>query len=713
MTATTFHRPWSLTGRRTEGAESPNPAGHVEPAGLVEPRWLREVRLRASRRVLFARHRWSGSGYANEHLLAISHSEVDRALEPAARTRAEEATFYRADPDAFVLSQAIEALGDAAEDPRWAHLIGTLGIEPADQSLLALALAAALDTPFTRVLGYISDGVGASGATPALVADLFGGHDALGPDPGSAALAWQLLAPAASERGTSSSTTFEADPALVRSLLGPQRPGGANWSIGCAGRRLRPPDDAGVRPAQTREVAEFVADIWSGQDQIPPIEIELVGPPGSGRRTLASRVAAALGIELIVVDAAELTGDDPRGRLVREARRAVLEKAALAIVGGDDGLPDELVGRAAAALHRCPLVFLCTPRPARSSAGAGAVRRSVPMTALDRRDRLELWSLLGDGPAPVPVAEWALRPGEIATAARVVPAGEAAVAEVCRRLLVSGTTELFTSLPLPFTWDDLVLAPDREAHLRELEAQARNRSAVLDEWGFGRLTPMGRGTTALFAGPSGTGKTMTAQVLARSLGVDCVRVDLAGVVSKYIGETEKQLRRLFEACERAPTLLLFDEADALFGKRTQVSDAHDRYANIEIDYLLQQMERFDGLAVLATNRKGDLDTAFVRRLRFIVQFSPPTTSERERLWRLYLEGSRDAQARPLVADLDYGAIAAELDLTAADIKSAALAAAHLAFSEGSRIELSHVLAAGRRELEKQGQVVRSGRREAP
>ena len=146
---------------------------------------------------------------------------------------------------------------------------------------------------------------------------------------------------------------------------------------------------------------------------------------------------------------------------------------------------------------------------------------------------------------------------------------------------------------------------------------------MLDDWGFARLTSLGRGTTALFAGPSGTGKTMAAQVLARSLGLDLYRVDLAGVVSKYIGETEKHLRELFEACERAPVLLLFDEADALFGKRTQVSDAHDRYANIEIDYVLQRMEQFDGLAVLATNRKGDLDTAFVRRLRFIIDFAPP------------------------------------------------------------------------------------------
>ena len=228
-------------------------------------------------------------------------------------------------------------------------------------------------------------------------------------------------------------------------------------------------------------------------------------------------------------------------------------------------------------------------------------------------------------------------------AARVAPAGDHEVGEVCRRLLMAGTPELLSPLPLPYTWDDLVLSPATAAHLRELEAQAAERGQVLDDWGFARLTSLGRGTTALFAGPSGTGKTMAAQVLARSLGLDLYRVDLAGVVSKYIGETEKHLREVFEACERAPVLLLFDEADALFGKRTQVSDAHDRYANIEIDYVLQRMEQFDGVAVLATNRKGDLDTAFVRRLRFIIDFAPPTADERERLWRIALEGARDVR----------------------------------------------------------------------
>jgi hypothetical protein len=481
---------------------------------------------------------------------------------------------------------------------------------------------------------------------------------------------------------------------------------------------VAPPDGPVLRPGALAEITGLVRRLGGGA---PPVEIELAGPPGSGRTSLAAQAVAQLGPELadraggrlaarlVAVDAAALTArPDAADAVVREARRARLDGSVLAWEHAE-ALPAGLWRVIPAA----PLTFLSVPRPAAGPGGREylAIRRSVRCEPVGRSDRLRLWSSLAAGPAPAPVAEWALRPAEIRVAARVAPAGDQEVTEVCRRLLMAGTPELLSPLPLPYGWDDLVLAAPTAAHLRELQAQASSRGQVLDDWGFARLTTLGRGTTALFAGPSGTGKTMAAQVLARSLGLDLYRVDLAGVVSKYIGETEKHLREVFEACERAPALLLFDEADALFGKRTQVSDAHDRYANIEIDYVLQQMEQFDGLAVLATNRRGDLDTAFVRRLRFIIGFAPPGPAERERLWRLALEGASDAEGRPLTGGLDWAALAGELDLTGAGIKSAALAAAFLARDEGTPIGERHVRAAARRELEKQGVVVRPGQLE--
>jgi SpoVK/Ycf46/Vps4 family AAA+-type ATPase len=189
--------------------------------------------------------------------------------------------------------------------------------------------------------------------------------------------------------------------------------------------------------------------------------------------------------------------------------------------------------------------------------------------------------------------------------------------------------------------------------------------------------------------------------------MEIYRVDLAGVMNKYIGETEKNLRRVFDACERANVLLFFDEADALFGQRMQVNDAHDRFANIEIDYLLQRMEQFDGISILATNRKHDIDTAFVRRVRFIVDFLPPGMAERRELWLRALP-SRAPNGDELLDAIDWDALASRLKMTGADIKGAAIGAAFLARSEGARIGMTHVMRAARRELAKHGVVVRAG-----
>ena len=244
--------------------------------------------------------------------------------------------------------------------------------------------------------------------------------------------------------------------------------------------------------------------------------------------------------------------------------------------------------------------------------------------------------------------------------------------------------------------------------LKGLECQVRLAGEVLDDWGFRRLTPESRGTTALFAGPSGTGKTMAASVIARSLELDLYRVDLAEVVNKYIGETEKRLAQVFDECERCNVMVLFDEADALFGQRTRVRDAHDRFANIEIDYLLQRMESFDGVAILATNRKGDLDPAFVRRLRVIVDFIAPTAAERRRLWELALPPTTP-DGRQVTGELDLDWLSRSLTMTGAEIKSAALGAAFMARAGNEIIDTEHLLAAARRELAKKGTVVRDER----
>ena len=683
----------------------------TEDPGHWEPAWLGGVRLRAARRVLWLRELWSSRRYEGEHLLAISHSEVDRALMPPGDLLAAEQAFYRADQAAAALSQAINALTGACPDHAWDHLRATLGPGPEELHLLALSLAGAADPAMLRVFGYLLDAQEATGPTPALSAALFMDPPFWCPRPDSALVRWHLARPLDDGRDPyTTSTRWQADALLLAPLLrrGPD-PAAADWSAGTLGTVVEQPGGLPLRSDSREAIVAFLGSLPHGRDGLSmPVEIELVGAPGSGRTSLAAHVVAALGQPgrgLVAVDAAAIAaGPDPTTTAVREVRRARLEGRAL-LWQHAEALPATVWP----ALPRNPLTFLSTPDELTSSAGFTSVRRSLRLRPIARPERIELWSSLGSGPPPRPVAEWALRPAEIAVAARVASAGDAAVLDVCRRLLLAGTPELLSRLPLPYTWDDLVISVRTERHLREVDAQARNRGEVLDDWGFSRLTSMGRGVTALFAGPSGTGKTMAAQVLAASLGLDLYRVDLAGVVSKYIGETEKHLREVFDACERAPVLLLFDEADALFGKRTEVSDAHDRYANIEVDYVLQRMEAFDGVAVLATNRKGDLDSAFVRRIQFIVDFAAPNAAERERLWRLALEGATDADGGPLVGSLDWASLGAEFDLTGAGIKSAALAAAFLARSDGTAIETRHVLAATRRELEKLGMVMRPGR----
>jgi SpoVK/Ycf46/Vps4 family AAA+-type ATPase len=226
--------------------------------------------------------------------------------------------------------------------------------------------------------------------------------------------------------------------------------------------------------------------------------------------------------------------------------------------------------------------------------------------------------------------------------------------------------------------------------LRQLAAHLRQRVRVYRDWGFGDRASRGLGVSALFSGESGTGKTLAAEVLASALDLDLYRIDLSSVVSKYIGETEKNLRRVFDAAEDSGAILLFDEADALFGKRSEVKDSHDRYANIEISYLLQRMEAYRGLAVLTTNLKNALDRAFQRRLRYVVHFPFPDSALRETIWR------RVFPPQAPVGDLDFRKLA-KLSPPGGNIRNIALNAAFLAAETTQPIEMTHLLAAARSE----------------
>lgn len=267
----------------------------------------------------------------------------------------------------------------------------------------------------------------------------------------------------------------------------------------------------------------------------------------------------------------------------------------------------------------------------------------------------------------------------------------------CKELASEGISRLVDRLEPIFSLDDVVLPPDRKEQLFEIVDHVRLASRVLDGWKFREQLPYGRGVTALFSGQSGTGKTTAAMGIARRLDIQVLRLDLSRVVSKYIGDTEKNIDQVFTDAQRSGAAILIDEADALLGKRSEVKDAHDRYANIEVAYLLQRMEAFEGLAILTTNMRKNLDPAFIRRLRFIIEFPRPDAPSREQIWRLCLpKESHDLQ------DADFRQLARRLELTGGQIRQITLRAAFIAAAANDQIRLQHVATAARAELAKLG-----------
>jgi SpoVK/Ycf46/Vps4 family AAA+-type ATPase len=272
----------------------------------------------------------------------------------------------------------------------------------------------------------------------------------------------------------------------------------------------------------------------------------------------------------------------------------------------------------------------------------------------------------------------------------------------CRLQSNRKLAELAQKITPHYSWDDIVLPADQLEQLREIFDQVRYRALVYDAWGFERKLAMGKGLNILFAGPPGTGKTMAADVLAHALGLDLYKIDLSSIVSKYIGETEKNLARIFAEARASNAILFFDEADALFGKRTAVKDAHDRYANVEISYLLQKMEEYDGVVILATNLRKNMDDAFVRRLHVTVEFPMPNIDDRRRIWRQIWPA-----AAPRDPDLDLEFMARQIEVAGGAIRNIALASAFLAAADGGVVTMQHLIRATRREYQKMGKVLTS------
>ncbi|MFF7689477.1 ATP-binding protein [Streptomyces syringium] len=456
-------------------------------------------------------------------------------------------------------------------------------------------------------------------------------------------------------------------------------------------------------PPGHQDAAESIAHAWTGAELDGPPHTELVGADRATRWDIAATAADRAGLALYTASADDLpTEPAERDRLARLwQREAVLLPAALLIEGGDRA--GEHRGAAEAFLAELPVPVIVSsdePQP-----GLTARRERVIAPPLTPDEQLRLWTGALEGVAGVReqdvrdlVAQFSLPAHVIRSAGSAVrraPKGDAkklawraGLAEARMSL-----DELGRRIEPRAGWEDLVLADRQREALREAVAHVRRRATVHQEWGFEAVLRRGLGVTALFAGGSGTGKTLAAEVVAGELGVDLFVIDLSQIVSKYIGETEKNLRRVFDAAERGGALLLFDEADALFGKRSEVKDSHDRYANLEVSYLLMRMEAYRGLAILTTNMKQALDQAFMRRIRFIVDFPFPGVPERAEIWRRVIPRQTPSE------DLDPERLA-QLTVAGGSIRNIALSAAFLAADEGSPLRMRHMLAAARTEYAK-------------
>jgi hypothetical protein len=514
---------------------------------------------------------------------------------------------------------------------------------------------------------------------------------------------WTAVLPGGALRGFNLISLDEGDLLTERSLRIDERVLHQLAGVVTVDHRLTQwvrPVGEGVDP--TSFSAAHLTRLLERLQQSGPAPIQLCGPDRSALRALAVAACAHFGLPLYRCWADEV----PQAQVDQSQlsrlwnREALLTGAVLLIEGGVDGAQRQAVVRWVDRLSG--LVFLAGPESLPLEHDQ-SFRLDVP--ASTPMDRIEFWhSVLGRESIPLaaevevvatqfPLSVSQMR--SVAVAVRAAPPSARAEVlwDTCRRQARRGLDHLAQRIEVRAAWTDLVLSDFQTQQLQNLVTQVRFRSQVFDQWGFGDRLRRNQGVNALFAGPSGTGKTLAAEVMAAELQLDLYRVDLSRVISKYIGETEKNLGQIFDAAEGGGAVLLFDEADALFGKRSEVKDSHDRYANIEVSYLLQRMETYRGLAILTTNLKDNLDPAFLRRLRCVVHFPFPDIEQRRELW------SKAFPARTPTENLSIEHLA-QLNVAGGNIANIALGAAFLAAQEGAPVRHAHIFEAAQIEYVK-------------
>ncbi|MFD8980885.1 ATP-binding protein [Streptomyces sp. NPDC059564] len=600
-------------------------------------------------------------------------------------------------------------------------------LEPLDVDLLLVALAPDLDARFERLYGYLNDDLTRRRPTVGLALELCGRT-------GVAAARFRLAPAAPLVAGGLLEVTEPERPPLSRVLAVPDRVTGHLLGDASPDPRLAdllgdPADDPAVDPAELHR-ASAAAGSGTGH-----VHLRTRGGDAEG---LAAAALRARGLRPLALDAAALPHDT---RAVRELARAVAREARLlgagVLLGPVESLPDKpdertrVLRALCTVLRGIPLftygtsgwepawadgtpvmVTVAAPTPERQ---AGRWRHALDRAAGEHGTGNK--GNKGDDGSDADalarsVSAHRLDAGQLRRAADTAvrtaaldgrPVSPADLRTAVRAQNGAGLARLARRVEPAVGWDDLVLPAPTHRRLRELAVRARHRDQVLGQWGMRPGGGRGRGVIALFAGSSGTGKTMSAEVVAADLGMDLYVVDLSTVVDKYVGETEKNLERIFTEASAVNAVLLFDEADAIFGKRSEVKDAHDKHANMESAYLLQRMESFDGIAILTTNLRANLDEAFTRRLDVIADFPVPDATQRLALWERCL-GTR----LPRAGDLDLAFCADRFELAGGSIRACAVTAAYFAAASGEPLTMSQVVTAVAQEYRKLGRLVLAG-----
>lgn len=613
---------------------------------------------------------------------------------------------------------------------RLPSLASTFGLSDFEVDILMLALAPELDRRYQKFYSYLHDDVTRKRPTVGLALQLFcsnqqeriRGRKAFSEDSALQALALITLHDDPSERAAPLINRFiKLDERIVDFLLGDDRPDSRIAGLGAAMRRITPRLDlpALILPENTRMFATRFANLAVRSASWICC---LHGPKGVGKKTIAEAICKTLNKSLLVVDLPSTASNDTTlGTIVRSAlREARLYGSAVYFDCGQDvnanepdrtPVPHNILQEA----KRFPgLVFIGSRVRWLPDKQLASRFISLELQAPNEDQRREIWTrMLNDSVCGVATE---INPASLASSFRFTAGqiqesimaaeqnthllhdrqlGTEAILASCREQAAQHLVSFAKHVVPKRSWDDLVLPKDTLAQLREFCQQVRCRAKVYDAWGFGNRLSLGKGLLALFTGPSGTGKTLTAEIMANALGLGLYKVDLSCVVSKYIGETEKNLSRVFQDAQDSNAILLFDEADALFGKRSEVKDAHDRYANIEINYLLQRVEEYEGVIILSSNMSNNIDSAFLRRMQTSIDFPFPDEHNRLRIWRNIFPPET-----PLAADIDFDFLARKFKIAGGNIKNVALAAAFRAAENGGVVRMEHVILGMKREYQK-------------